>query len=64
MSAFDVFQCNLCPARIREGRGIWWAKPKAKKSLGTPRVRWEDNIKCVVVVCIDLAEDRDKWWFL
>jgi len=26
-------------------RGLWWAKPKGKKSLGKMRHRWEDNIK-------------------
>jgi hypothetical protein len=43
-------------------------KPKGKKLLGTPRRRWEDNIKADIqeVRCegrdwIELAQDRDRW---
>ena len=43
-------------------------KPEAKKPLGRPRRRWEDNIKIHLqeVACgnrdwIELAEDRDRW---
>ena len=43
-------------------------KPEGKRPLGSPRHRWEDNIKMDlrVVGCdpgewIDLAEDRDQW---
>ena len=43
-------------------------KPERKKSHGRPRRRWEDNIKmdlqevgCVVMDWIYLAEDRDRW---
>ena len=39
--------------------------------LGRPRRRWEDNIKmdfqevgCGGMDCIDLAQDRDRWWAL
>ena len=43
-------------------------KPEGKKSLGSPRRRWEDSIRMALqeVGCggmdwIDLAEDRDRW---
>jgi len=43
-------------------------KPEGKRPLGRPRHRWEDNIKmdlqevgCVGVDWIELAQDRD-WW--
>ena len=43
-------------------------KPDAKRPLGRPRRRWEDNIRMDLreVGCdrgewIDLAEDRDQW---
>jgi len=43
-------------------------KPKAKRPLGRPRRRWEDNIKmdlqeigCGVMDWIELAQNRD-WW--
>jgi hypothetical protein len=35
-------------ARIREGRGVYRVlvlRPESKRSLGKPRLRWEDNIK-------------------
>jgi hypothetical protein len=37
-------------------------RPK-RTPLGTPRRRWEDNIKIYLqdVNWIDLAEDRDRW---
>ena len=42
--------------------------PEGKRSLGRPRLRWEDNIKmdlrevgCDPGEWIDLAEDRDQW---
>ena len=48
--------------RVLEG------KPEAKKPLGSPRRRWEDNIKmdfreagCDPGDWITLAEDRDQW---
>jgi len=25
--------------------GFWWGNPEAKRPLGRPRRRWEDNIK-------------------
>ena len=43
-------------------------KPGGKRPLGRPRHRWEDNIKmdlqevgCVGMDWIRLAEDRDRW---
>jgi len=57
-------------ARMGEGRGLYRAlvgKREGKRSLGTPRRRWEDNIKMnlqeVVFVGMDwveLAQDRDR----
>jgi hypothetical protein len=41
-------------------------KPERKRLLGSPRHRWEDNIKIVLqevgwgVDWMDLAEDRDE----
>jgi hypothetical protein len=49
---------------MAEGRGVYRVlvgKPEGKRPLGTPRRRWEDNIK------MDLQEmgcggmDRDRW---
>jgi hypothetical protein len=43
-------------------------KPEGKRPLGTPRRRWEDNIKMDLremgwgaIDWIDLAQDRDQW---
>jgi len=43
-------------------------KPEAKRPLGRPRRRWEDNIKKYLqevgyegMDFIDLAQDRDRW---
>ena len=43
-------------------------KPEGKRSLGRPRRRWVDNIRmdlqevgCVYVDWIGLAQDRDGW---
>jgi len=43
-------------------------KTKGKRSLGRSRSKWEDNIKmdhqevgCVGMKSIDLAQDRDRW---
>jgi hypothetical protein len=54
-----------------EGRGVYRSlvgKPEGKRPLGTPRRRWEDNIKmdlqevgCVGTDWIDLAQDMDRW---
>jgi hypothetical protein len=43
-------------------------KPEGLGPLGTPRRRWEDNIKidlkemgCVSIDLIELAQDRERW---
>jgi len=58
-------------ARMGEGKGLYWVlvgKPEGKRPLGIPRRRWEDNIRmglqelvCVGVDWIELAQDRDSW---
>jgi hypothetical protein len=57
-----------CMRRRGEYIVLVW-KPEAKKPLGRPRRRWEDNIKMGRLGSgrggdmdwIDLAEDRDRW---
>jgi len=54
-----------------EKRGIYMVlvgKPEAKRPLGRPRHRWEDDIKmdlqevrCGGMDCIKLAQDWDRW---
>jgi len=54
-----------------EKRGVYSVlvgNPEGKSSLGKPRRRWEDNIKmdlqevgCVGMDWIELAQDRDRW---
>jgi len=46
---------------------FWWGEPEGKRPLGTPRRRWEDNIKmdlqevgCGGMDWTDLAQDRDS----
>jgi len=43
-------------------------KPDGRRTLGRPRLRWEDNIKidlqevgCGGVNWIDLGQDREMW---
>jgi hypothetical protein len=43
-------------------------RPEGNRPLGRSRLRWEDNIKmdlqevgCVGMDWIELAEDRDRW---
>ena len=61
-------------ARMGEGRGVHRflvGKPEGKRTLGRPKLRWEDNIKMdlqeVGGGCEDwmeLAQDRDRWRML
>jgi hypothetical protein len=54
-----------------EERGVYRVlvrKPEGKRQLGSPRRRWEDNIRMVLqeVGCggmdwIGLAKDRNRW---
>jgi hypothetical protein len=58
-------------ARRRERKGVYRVlvgKLEGKRPLGRSRRRWEDKIKmllqevgCVGVDWIDLAQDRDRW---
>ena len=58
-------------ARMGEERGVYRVlvgKPEGKRPLGRPRRRWVDNIRmdlqeveCVYVDWIGLAQDRDRW---
>ena len=58
-------------ARMGERRGVYRVmvgKPEAKRPLGRPRRRWEDNIKmdlqevdCGGMDWIEFAQDRDRW---
>ena len=48
--------------------GFWWGGLRGKRPFGTPRHRWEYNIKmnlqevgCEGMDWIDLAQDRDRW---
>jgi len=57
-----------------EERGVYRAlvgNPEVKRPLGRPRPRWVDNIRmdlqevgCVYMDWIGLAQDRDKWRML
>jgi hypothetical protein len=54
-----------------EDRGVYRVlvgKPKGKRLLGIPRLRWVDNIRmdlqevgCRYMDWIGLAQDRDRW---
>jgi len=58
-------------ARIGERIDVYWVlvgKNEGKRPLGKPWRRWEDNIKmdiqevgCVGVDWIELAQDRESW---
>ena len=60
--------------RMGENRVVYRVlvgKPEGKRPLGRPRRRWEDNTKtdlqevgCVGIDWIELAQDRDRWWAL
>ena len=52
-------------ARMGEKRGVY------RVLVGKPRRRWVDNIRmglqevgCVYMDWIGLAQDRDRWWTL
>jgi hypothetical protein len=52
----------------RNSYRILVGKPEGKRSLGSPRLRWVDNIKMDLreigwdgVGWIDLAQDRHQW---
>ena len=54
-------------ARMEEGR-ILTGKPTGKRPLGSPRRRWEDNIRMDLEEIginegnwVDSAQDRDCW---
>jgi hypothetical protein len=58
-------------ACMGEGRGVYRVlvgRPEAKRPLGRPRRRWEDNIKMdlreigIGGAIIRLAQDRVQWW--
>ena len=47
---------------------VFVGKPECKRQLGTPRLKWEDNIKmhlqevgCGGMDWIELFHDRDRW---
>jgi hypothetical protein len=56
---------------LGEGRGVYRVlveKPEVKRPLGSPRSRWQENIKmdlqevgCVGMDWVELAQDRDRW---
>jgi len=55
---------------VGEGRGVHRVlvgKPEGKRSLGRPRLRWEDNIKMDLREVggggdwTELAQDSDRW---
>jgi len=58
-------------ACMGEGRGVYRVlvgQPKGKRPLGTPRRRWEDNIRMDLQGVglgyedwIGLTQDRDRW---
>ena len=52
----------------RCGHRVLVRKPEGKRPLGTPRRRWEDNIKKDLQQlgggcgdCMELAQGRDRW---
>jgi hypothetical protein len=60
-------ECSIHGAKSNAYR-ILVGKPERKRPLGTPRRRWEDNIKINLreirwgrMDWIDLAQDRDQW---
>jgi len=63
-----MYESVVC---MEERRGLYRVlvgKPVGKRPLGSPRHRWEDNIKmdlqevgCGGMDWIDLAQYRDRW---
>ena len=59
-------------ARMDDRRGAYsvlFGQPERRRSLRRTMRGWEDNIKmdlkevgCEGVHCINLAQDRDRWW--
>jgi len=59
-------------ARMGEERGVYRVlvgKPEGRRSLGTPKRRWVDNIRmdlqevgCGYMHWIGLAQVTDRWW--
>ena len=48
---------------------LWAEEPEGRRPLGTPRCRWNDDIKmdlkeeaCDGVEWIDMTQGKDKWW--
>ena len=64
-------RCAGHVALMGVGRGVYRVsvrKPEGKRPLGSPTLRWEDNITmdlqevgCEGTDWIELAQDRDKW---
>jgi hypothetical protein len=51
---------------LRNAYKIVVEKPEGTRSVGEPRLRWEDNIKIKEIGCdsvdwIHLPQDRDRW---
>ena len=66
-------RCAGHVARMDEERGVYrvlLGKPEGKRPLGRPRRRWVDirmdlqEVGCVYMDWIGLAQDRDRWWTL
>ena len=64
-----VFKCMICRSCSQNGKlKILTDKPIGKRRLGTPRRRWEDNVRVDLKEidvstrnCIDSVQDRDYW---
>ena len=47
--------------------GFQWGNPEGKRPFGSPRPRWEDNIKMELQEVggggdwMELAQDKDRW---